>query len=98
MGEAEACRFAEEGARVAVADIDAQGARSVCSDIGKAAVFVPLDVTRPDEWERAVAEVVATFGTLDILVNNAGFGLHQHFDKLPLEDHHRLTDVNQHGV
>ena len=58
-------RFAREGARVAVLDIDGEAARSAAAGIGEGAIALSCDVSR-------VAEAVAAFGKLDILVNNAG--------------------------
>jgi 3-oxoacyl-[acyl-carrier protein] reductase len=65
-------RFAREGARVAVLDIDGEAARSAAAGIGEGAIALSCDVSRAADVDRAVAEAVAAFGTLDILVNNAG--------------------------
>ena len=65
-------RFAREGARVAVLDIDGEAARSAAAGIGEGAIALSCDVSRAADVDRAVAEAVAAFGKLDILVNNAG--------------------------
>jgi 3-oxoacyl-[acyl-carrier protein] reductase len=65
-------RFAREGARVAVLDIDVEAARSAAAGIGEGAIALSCDVSRAADVDRAVAEAVAAFGKLDILVNNAG--------------------------
>ncbi len=75
MGRATAHLFADEGAKVAVSDLDADAVEAVVSDIrgaGGTAVGFVLDVSRLEEIERVVSEVAAEFGGLDILVNNAG--------------------------
>jgi 3-oxoacyl-[acyl-carrier protein] reductase len=75
MGRATAHLFADEGARVGVADRDADGAQRVAKEIGGAggdAIAIALDVTRPGAPEAAVAELADRFGGLGILVNNAG--------------------------
>ncbi|HUX27967.1 MAG TPA: SDR family NAD(P)-dependent oxidoreductase [Terracidiphilus sp.] len=72
IGEAIAQRLAAAGARVAVADIDPDAARTVADKIGDGAFPLMLDVTRPEQVEAAVAKVLATTGSLEILVNNAG--------------------------
>ncbi len=75
MGAAEARLFAREGAKVAIADVLEEDGRKVEAEIaesGGEALFVSLDVSQEDQWQRAVAQVVAQFGKLDILVNNAG--------------------------
>ena len=71
FGEGIAKRFAEEGAKVIVADIDAKNGNRVASGLG--ATFVQADVTRGADWARLIAETVAKFGRLDVVVNNAGW-------------------------
>ena len=78
MGRATAHLFADEGARVGVADVDGAGATKVAGEIraagGEAADFA-LDVTNGARVEQVVRELVARFGRLDVLVNNAGVSL-----------------------
>jgi 3-oxoacyl-[acyl-carrier protein] reductase len=74
FGEGIARLFAAEGARVAVADINADGAAAVARSIGAAAVAVPCDVTQRADIDRLVAATRAAFGgRVDIVVNNAGW-------------------------
>src|SRR3990170_2706335 len=79
IGRATAERFAQEGARVVVVDIDdaagkaaADSARAMAVNSGGDAHFVHCDVTDRSSVEAAVSETVARFGKLDILHNNAG--------------------------
>jgi len=72
LGEAIARRYASEGARVIVADIDQAGAARVAADIGAAALAVHADVTRRTDVENLVQQCQAAFGAVDIVVNNAG--------------------------
>jgi 3-oxoacyl-[acyl-carrier protein] reductase len=65
--------FAREGARVAVLDINAQGAKDVAAGIGKSALAVTCDVTRRADIDSAVAATQQAFGGIDILINNAGW-------------------------
>jgi len=68
-------RFAAEGAKVAVAEIVAEGGLETVRLIeaaGGQAIFVRTDVTEPDSVENAVAETVRAFGALNVLYNNAG--------------------------
>src|SRR5271156_5629612 len=77
MGRATAHLFAQEGALVAVTDINEAGVARVVEEItpaGGTAHGWRLDVLDAAEIKRVVAEVAAHFGRLDILVNNAGFG------------------------
>lgn len=70
IGEATARRFASEGAKVLVTDVDAERAAKTAGDIPGAASF-GCDVADRTAVEAAVAYAVERFGTLDVLVNNA---------------------------
>src|SRR5215470_17638909 len=79
IGRVTAERFAEEGAKVVVADIDvaageaaAQSARRLAANSGGDCLFIACDVTERTSVEAALAETIARFGKLDILHNNAG--------------------------
>jgi NAD(P)-dependent dehydrogenase (short-subunit alcohol dehydrogenase family) len=79
IGRATAERFAQEGAKVAVADVDdaggeaaAQSARDLGRNSGGDAVFVHCDVRDKASVEAAIAETVTRFGKLTVLHNNAG--------------------------
>ncbi|MFC5753738.1 SDR family NAD(P)-dependent oxidoreductase [Actinomadura rugatobispora] len=98
IGHATAARFVEEGARVAVADINLEGAANAAAALVAAAVPVHLDVTDEGSWTSAVESVVERHGGLDILVNNAGIGAGGPLHEAPLADHYRVIDVNLHGV
>jgi NAD(P)-dependent dehydrogenase (short-subunit alcohol dehydrogenase family) len=74
MGEATARLFAEAGAKVVVADFNAEKGQAVVDDIaatGAEALFVKVDISRADEVEGMVAATVERFGRLDVAVNNA---------------------------
>lgn len=73
FGEGMAKRFAEEGAKVVVADLNARGAERVASEIGDAAIPVTVDVALRDEIEAMVEAALKAFGRIDTMVNNAGF-------------------------
>ncbi|MCS7475230.1 SDR family NAD(P)-dependent oxidoreductase [Umezawaea endophytica] len=72
IGRAAALRFAAEGARVLVADLDASRAAAVVEEIGGAAVAVVGDLGEQAVVDRVVATAVEAFGGVDVLVNNAG--------------------------
>ena len=65
-------QYVAEGARVAVADINEDGARAVAGGLGDNAIAVRCDVTQRADVQRLVDTTVQRFGTLDIVVNNAG--------------------------
>lgn len=75
IGRATAILFAQEGAAVAIADINSGQGQSTTADIesaGGKAIFIPCDVTRAEDCRTAVKKTVAAFGGLHILFNNAG--------------------------
>lgn len=73
FGEGIARAFAAEGARVVVADINAQSAAAVAESIGNdRAMAVTVDVSRDEDVSNMMSAAVERFGRMDILVNNAG--------------------------
>jgi 3alpha(or 20beta)-hydroxysteroid dehydrogenase len=98
LGRAAAHRFVEEGARVAVADIESDGGRDVVDELGEAAMFAQLDVADVEAWKPVVQQVKDRWGRLDILVNNAGASTPGAIDDFSLDQHRRMIDVNINGV
>jgi len=77
IGAALAREAAARGAKVAVTDIDLAKAQAVAEELsgkGATAHAVKLDVTSPNEWSAAVAEVERRLGPVDVLCSNAGVG------------------------
>jgi 3-oxoacyl-[acyl-carrier protein] reductase len=101
IGSEMARRFAAEGARVVVADVDGASASRVAAEIqtaGGDARALPVDITDPTQVERLMADTLARFGRLDILVNNAGIGLNKPFLHTTLEEWERQLRVNLTGT
>ena len=71
FGAGIARRFAQEGAKVVVNDINAEGGARVAREVG--GEYVQADVTKGADWARLVAAATAKFGKLDVVVNNAGW-------------------------
>ena len=102
QGAAEARLFAQEGAKVVIADIlDAQGQQveAEINELGGDALYIHLDVTSESDWQNAVQATVAKYGKLDILVNNAAIII----EKAAIEDRaaaewDRVFEVNAKGV
>lgn len=65
--------FIREGAKVAVVDLNGDGAEDVARDLGENAIAVTCDVSRADQVQAAVERTVEAFGGLDVVVNNAGW-------------------------
>ncbi|MBU6298025.1 MAG: glucose 1-dehydrogenase [Alphaproteobacteria bacterium] len=102
LGEATARLLAKEGARVALTDINAQGAAMVAESInaersGTAAAFAH-DVTSEENWQRVLAGVEHAFGGLHVLVNNAGIGLTKDLEQITMEEWRRVHAVDLDGV
>lgn len=72
FGEGMAKRFATEGARVVIADINEIAANKVAEEIGDAAIAVKVDVSKLAEVKEMIDATMTSFGRIDILVNNAG--------------------------
>jgi 3-oxoacyl-[acyl-carrier protein] reductase len=66
-------RYAREGARVVILDLNGEGARKVAAEAGNGAIALAGDVTRQADITAAVTRAVEAFGRLDIVVNNAGW-------------------------
>ena len=99
IGEAIARRLASAGAAVAVADLNADGAREVAASIGPVAFPLPVDVTLSIAVGDAIDRALARAGQIDILVNNAGIAgkaapLWEQTD----DDWQRIIAVNMTGV
>ena len=96
IGRATAVRFAEEGAKVVVADINEETGQQTVQQIKAAkgeATFVTVDVSSAQDIEKMVQAAVKGYGKLDILINNAG-AAGDDWDKTTEADWHRLLDVN----
>lgn len=88
-------QYVQEGAKVAVADINADGARAVAEALGDNAIAVACDVTKRADIDALVAATVAKFGHLDIVINNAGW-THKNQPLLDVDEatFDRVYDIN----
>jgi len=73
FGREIARRYVEEGAKVALLDMNANGAIAVAEELGNAASAFTCDVSVTADVNRSIADVIKSFGSVDILVNNAGW-------------------------
>lgn len=97
MGAAHARMLAAEGARVVIADIRDEEGSALAREIGEGALFVHLDVTSGEQWERAVATAEAAYGPVNVLVNNAGIVALGAIDQMTEAQYRRVIEVNQLG-
>ena len=75
IGKEIAIRFAREGAKVVIADLNQKAADATAAELdpaGRRALGVAMDVTIEDQVNAGIGEVIAKFGALDVLVSNAG--------------------------
>ena len=101
LGRALAERYAREGYRVCIGDVnEARGAETLASlrARGTEAHFLVCDVTKESDLARAAAWLVETWGGVDVVVNNAGVALGGGIADVPLEDWVWAVDINLLGV
>ena len=101
LGAAICHRLAQEGAHVAVADLNFEGAKQIVSEIreqtGRRAIAVEVNVTDEDQVAIMVQRTMAEFGQLDILVSNAGILIAEAVDAFPAEKWRLVLDINLYG-
>ena len=99
IGLATALRFAEEGARVVLADRDVAGLEAARARMpGDGHVARAMDVTLEADWIQLLGEVQSRWGHLDVLVNNAGFGRFRSIAETTLEEWRSVLAVNLDSV
>jgi NAD(P)-dependent dehydrogenase (short-subunit alcohol dehydrogenase family) len=99
IGRALVKRFATEGARVVIADIETNSGEALAGALGAGALFVRTDVSDPEQVGALVDAAVEEFGALHVMVNNAGISgpLRRLLDD-DFADFHRIMAVNVLGV
>ena len=101
IGQAIALRLAEDGADVAVADIDYDTAEQTgiaVRELGRRAAAIQADMGSVADIDRTLHETVRELGRIDILVNNAGVTQHMRFLEIGEEDWDRIHAINAKGA
>ena len=101
IGFRTAQRFAEEGATVVICDLNDEAVTQAVEEIksqGGKAIGMPVNVTKRDEVDTVITQVVNQCGKLDCLVNNAGITADNTLVKLGEDEWDRVIDVNLKGV
>lgn len=100
IGAAVAEHYAEQGAKVCVADVNLEGCQEVVARIqekGGEAIAVSLDVTNREQMKAAVQATVNAFGSLNVMLNNAGVNKPLMFLDITEENWRQIMDVNAWG-
>lgn len=100
IGKGIALRFAEEGAKVAIVDINEEALKEIQDEFNEKGFEIltkKTNVVEAEEVEGAVQEVVSTFGRIDILVNNAGIIRDNLLFKMTDSDWQQVMDVHLKG-
>ena len=101
IGAATVQRFAQDGARIAIADLDAEGCERLAGelrDAGTEALAIGCDVSDAGQVQSMVDQVVERFGRLDILVNNAGITRDNLLHKMTEDDWDQVIGVHLRGA
>jgi 3-oxoacyl-[acyl-carrier protein] reductase len=98
IGAAIARRFAREGMRVAVCDVDKKNGEELVTQIGGSARFYELDITDELQVTRTVETIIEDWSRIDVLVNNAGITNDKLLIRMSKEDWDRVLEVNLTGT
>jgi 3-oxoacyl-[acyl-carrier protein] reductase len=107
IGKATAIKFAKEGARVVLCDVDEEAGQALAKELGNGALFYKVDVTNREAVQEWIDDVVEKMGSVDVLVNNAGItrdGLFVKYkngelvSQMPEENFDLVLKVNLKGV
>ncbi len=98
IGGQAALLLADEGARVALADVRIDEAGALADKIGDRAQAFPLDVTSAASWDDAVAATERAFGPVNVLVNSAGVASYGPTDQVSEDEFRRILDINLIGT
>ena len=96
IGKEIAVRFAQEGARVAIADLNKAQAQAAADEIKGLALG--MDVTSEEQVNRGVAEVVSKWGGIDVLVSNAGIQIVHPVEEFPFADWKKMLAIHLDGA
>ena len=100
IGHAIAKRYVEAGGRVAIADLNLEGAAAAAKEIGDetSAIGVGMDVAKEDQVNLGVEQTVKAFGRIDILVSNAGIQIVYPVEQFPFADWKKMLAIHLDGA
>ncbi|MGJ9458360.1 SDR family NAD(P)-dependent oxidoreductase [Oceanobacillus sp. CF4.6] len=98
MGASHAELFIKEGAKVIVADFNAEAGQKFADQLGENAAFVKIDVSSEEDWKNLVAKTEEIFGPINILINNAGITNYESVQDIDYETYQRMMKINSDSV
>lgn len=98
IGRAISKAFAEEGASVAVLDLNLELATTSAKDLGNDSIAVSCDVTDSSSIDQSISAVVSKYSKIDVLVNSAGIALLNPAESVTQNEWHKTLDVNLSGT
>lgn len=102
IGRGIAEKFAGEGAMIAIADLNLEGAQATANEItakyGVEVIGIAMDVTSEEQVNAGVAEVVRKWGTVDVLVSNAGIQIVHPLEEYPFADWKKMLAIHLDGA
>ncbi len=103
IGKKIAEKFAQEGARVIIADVNLEAAEKAAQDIGRLTqnthiMSLKMDVTKEDEVDHGIQHIIAQSGAIDILVSNAGIQHIEAIDTLSLTNWRKIIAIHLDGA
>jgi 3-hydroxybutyrate dehydrogenase len=100
IGHGIAKNYVGEGARVVIADLNADGAAKAAEELGgkETAIGIAMDVTKEDQVNEGVARTVKAFGRIDILVSNAGIQIVYPIEEFPFADWKKMLAIHLDGA
>jgi len=102
IGKSVAIAFAEAGADVAIVDLDIEEAKETAAELkanhGIHAIAIKADVTKPEDVDAMIGEVLAAFGRVDVAFCNAGICMNVPAEEMTFEQWKKVIDINLTGV
>lgn len=98
IGKHIAEKFAQEGAKVVIADLNLNAAEEAAKSIGSNALAVAMDVSQEEQVEAGISKVISSLGGVDILVNNAGIQHISPVDELPFAEWKKMLAIHLDGA
>jgi 3-hydroxybutyrate dehydrogenase len=100
IGHGIARRYVEAGCRVAIADLNVDGAAEAAKELGdkNTAIGIAMDVSKEDQVNDGVAQTVKAFGRIDILVSNAGIQIVHPIEEFPFADWKKMLAIHLDGA